>query len=115
MCRTAVDFMLNECLTVMVSRPDISLKTLLNIGNPQKDLNEIETAGDARPKTASPLHDINSMARYLSLTKLFLEQLRFLPLLSVVVSITALVLSSSLILRMLLKSVNVASTRSYSS
>jgi hypothetical protein len=33
---------------------------LLNIGNPQKGLNEIENAGDgdARPKTPSPLHDI---------------------------------------------------------
>ena len=42
----------------MVSRPDISLKTLLNIGNPQKGLNKIETAGDARTKTPGPLHDI---------------------------------------------------------
>ena len=42
----------------MVSRPDISLKILLNIGNPQKGLNEIETASDVRPKMPGSLHDI---------------------------------------------------------
>jgi hypothetical protein len=52
--------MLNECLTVMVSRPEISPKSLLNIGNPQKGLNEIKNAGDgdAQPKTPSLLNDI---------------------------------------------------------
>ncbi|KAF8227706.1 hypothetical protein L208DRAFT_1405029, partial [Tricholoma matsutake] len=39
LCRTAVNFMLNECLTVM------------------KGL-DITTADDARPKTPNPLHDI---------------------------------------------------------
>jgi hypothetical protein len=58
MCRTAVDFMLNECLTVMVSQPAISAKTLLNIAILQKGLNVTKTARDARPKTPSPLHDI---------------------------------------------------------
>ena len=52
--------MLNECLTVTVCRPEISPKSLLNIGDPQKGLNEIKNAGDgdARPKTPSPLNDI---------------------------------------------------------
>ena len=52
--------MLNECLMVMVSRPEISPKSLLYIGNPQKGLNEIKNPGDgdARPKTPSPLNDI---------------------------------------------------------
>ena len=49
--------MLNECLTVMVSRPELSPKTLLNIGNPQKG-NEDTADRDARPKTPSPLNDI---------------------------------------------------------
>ena len=59
-CRTAVDYMLNECLTVMVSRPEISPTTLLNIGNPQKGLNEIKNLndGDGGPKSPSLLNDI---------------------------------------------------------
>ena len=49
----------------MVSRPEISLTTLLklSIGNPQKGLNEIKIVSDgdaawARPKSTSPLNDI---------------------------------------------------------
>jgi hypothetical protein len=61
-CRTAIDFLLNECLTIMVSRPESSPKTLLNIRNPQKGLNETENTsdGDARLKTPSQLNNIKN-------------------------------------------------------
>ena len=57
MCKTAVAFMLNECLTVIVSRPENFSEDPLNIGNPQKDLSNAGD-GDARPNTLSPLNDI---------------------------------------------------------
>ena len=89
--------MLNECLTVMVSRPELSPKTLLNIGNPQKG-NENTGHGDARQKTPSSL---NHTARCLSPTRLLFQQL-----LSVVASITAFVVSSIPVLRILSTSVD---------
>ena len=43
----------------MVSRLEISPKTSLNIGDPQKGHNvKVETAGDTRPKTPDPWSDI---------------------------------------------------------
>ena len=97
--------MLNECLTVMVSRPEISPKTLLNIRNPQKCLNEDAVDGDARLKTPNPLTDIKIYGTCLSLTKL----LHVVPLilLSVDASIMALVVSSRPVLRMLSTGVDV--------
>ena len=50
--------MLNECLSVMVSRPEISPKTLLNLRNTQKGLDEDADDGDTRPKTPNPVNDI---------------------------------------------------------
>ena len=108
MCRIAINFTLNEYLTVMVSRPELSPKTLLNIGNPQKG-NENTGHGDARQKTPSSL---NHTARCISPTRLLFQQP--LVLLSVVASITALVVSSIAVLRILSTSVDVASTRCYS-
>jgi hypothetical protein len=59
-CRTAIDFILNECLTVMVSWLDISLKTVfMDLRKPQKGNNsEAQVADDKRPRTPKPWDDI---------------------------------------------------------
>ena len=59
----------------MVSRPEISPKTLLNIGNPQKCL---KTASDARLKISSPLHDIKIYGE-VSLTHTVISRTTTLP------------------------------------
>lgn len=47
-CRTAIDFILNECLTVMVSCLDILLEILLN----NEDLRKATLRKPSRPRTA---------------------------------------------------------------
>jgi hypothetical protein len=76
-CRTAIDFILNECLTAMVSLLNISLKTFyMNFGKSQKGYNrDVPKADDCRPK-GQPL---GYTARCLSPTKLPLEQLHSSP------------------------------------
>jgi hypothetical protein len=77
-----VGLLLNECLTVMVSRLEMSLKTSLNIGDLQKGHNvELEAAGVTRTKTLNlwSCGANKSMARCLSPTKSFPKSLRVIP------------------------------------
>jgi hypothetical protein len=107
--------MLNECLTVMVSRPEISPKSLWNIGNPQKGLNEIKNTGDG-DATPSPLNDIKIYGE-VSFTHKVISRTTTRPSPNIVVggrvdhSIGRILETR---VRMLSNSVNVPSTRSYS-
>jgi hypothetical protein len=103
-CRTAIDFILNECLTVMVSWLDILLEILLN----HEDLRKATLHQLSRPKTADRRHpSVGMLSRYIakchSPTKLYLHGrgISTQRPLSMVVSIMESVLSSSPVPRIL--------------